>query len=130
MNLTAYSLVGLGSALGGMGRFWLSGWIAQRFGESFPLGTLVVNVTGSFLIGFLDGIGTSEGRILLSPAARQFFMVGIMGGYTTFSSFSLQTMKLLQDGQWTYAAMNVVASVLLCLAGTWIGILAGRSLAN
>jgi CrcB protein len=130
MNFSPYFVVGVGSALGGMGRFWLSGWVAQRFGESFPLGTLIVNVTGSLLIGFLDGVGTSEGRVLLPPATRQFLMVGIMGGYTTFSSFSLQTMKLLQDGQWFYAAMNVVASVLLCLAGTWIGILAGRSLAN
>lgn len=123
-----YLLVGLGSALGGMGRFWLSGLITQRFGEGFPWGTLFVNVTGSFLIGFLAAFGESGGRTGSRPPAvvGQFFMAGICGGYTTFSAFSLQTLRLAQNGEWPQAVMNSAASVGLCLAAVWLGFLAGQ----
>jgi len=116
-----YLWIALGSALGGVGRYWLSGVIARRFGEAFPVGTLVVNATGSFVIGFIASLIRPEGRLLMSASGRQFLMVGICGGYTTFSSFSLQTLNLAREGEWFYAGANVVASVLLCLLAVWLG---------
>jgi len=116
-----YLWIALGSALGGVGRYWLSGVIARRFGEAFPVGTLVVNATGSFVIGFIASLTRPEGRLLMSASGRQFLMVGICGGYTTFSSFSLQTLNLAREGEWFYAGANVVASLLLCLLAVWLG---------
>lgn len=116
-----YLFIGLGSALGGVTRHWLSGFLAQRFGESFPVGTLVVNVTGSFLIGFFATLTGPDGRLLVGPTARNFFMAGICGGYTTFSSFSLQTLNLARDGEWLYAGLNAVLSLALCLVAVWLG---------
>ncbi|MBL9138187.1 MAG: fluoride efflux transporter CrcB [Verrucomicrobiales bacterium] len=113
----------LGSGLGGLARWWLSGLIAARVGETFPWGTLVVNVTGSFAIGLMAGFTGPEGRFLVSPLLRQFFMIGICGGYTTFSSFSLQTWYLAENGEWLRAGANVLLSVALCLAGVWLGYL-------
>ena len=116
-----YLWIALGSAFGGVGRYWLSGVIAQRFGEVFPIGTLVVNVTGSFLIGLVAALGDPEGRFLIHPTTRQFIMVGVLGGYTTFSSFSLQTLNLAREGQWLYAASNAILSLVLCLLAVWLG---------
>lgn len=116
-----YLLIALGSALGGVLRYFLSGVVAQRFGESFPFGTLIVNASGSFLIGFVFTISGTEGRALLSPATRNFLMAGICGGYTTFSSFSLQTLNLARDGEWLHAGLNIFASVALCLVAVWLG---------
>jgi len=119
-----YLSIALGSALGGVARFWLNGVITGffgRFGETFPIGTLIVNVTGSFAIGFFATLTDPDGRLLVSPTARQFFMVGICGGYTTFSSFSLQTLTLARDGEWLYAAGNILLSVVLCLVAVWLG---------
>jgi CrcB protein len=123
-----YLFIAFGSALGGVLRYWLSGIVAHRFGEAFPLGTLVVNVTGSFLIGFIFAISGTEGRMLLPPAARNFLMAGICGGYTTFSSFSLQTLNLARDGEWLYAGLNILGSVALCLVAVWLGHLAAQTL--
>jgi len=94
--------------------------VAGRVGETFPWGTLVVNVVGSVLIGVLAGFGDS-GRIALPAEARQFLMVGVLGGFTTFSSFSLQTLRMLQDGDWMRASGNVFLSVVLCLVAVAIG---------
>jgi CrcB protein len=116
-----YLWIGLGSALGGMARYWLSGVIGERFGEAFPAGTLVVNATGSFVIGFLATLTVPDGRIYLSATVRQFLMLGICGGYTTFSSFSLQTLNLAREGEWLYAGANVALSVVLCLLAVWLG---------
>jgi fluoride exporter len=116
-----YLWIALGSALGGVGRYWLSGVIARGFGEAFPIGTLVVNVTGSFLIGLVAALSEPEGRLLIHPTARQFVMAGILGGYTTFSSFSLQTLNLAREGEWLYAAANAVLSLVLCLLAVWLG---------
>lgn len=111
----------LGAGLGGVLRYWCSGVIARAFGETFPWGTLFVNVVGSVLIGLFATVTGPDGRLLVGPVARQFVMVGIFGGFTTFSSFSLQTLFLAQGGQWALAGANVVLSVVLCLLGVWIG---------
>src|SRR5438477_11466943 len=107
----------IGSALGGGARYWCSGFIAQRIGETFPWGTLIVNVAGSFVIGFFATVTGPDGRLLIPGDARQFVMVGLCGGYTTFSSFSLQTLTLVQDGEWARAGVNVAGSEALCRAG-------------
>ena len=116
-----YILVMLGGALGTGARFWASGFIAERAGELLPLGTLVVNVTGSFAIGFLAALTGPEGRFLVSPLVRQFFMIGVCGGYTTFSSFSLQTLDLVRDGDWFKAGLNTLLSFVCCLTAVWLG---------
>jgi len=116
-----YLWIALGSALGGMARYWLSGVVAQRVGETFPWGTIIVNVSGSFVIGFFATLTGPDGRLLVAGTARQFVMLGICGGYTTFSSFSLQTLTLARDGEWLWAGGNVLISVAFCLAAVWIG---------
>jgi fluoride exporter len=116
-----YILVMVGGALGTGARFWLSGLVAERGGEVFPLGTLVVNITGSFAIGFFAAFTDPEGSLFVSPRVRQFFMIGLCGGYTTFSSFSLQTLDLVRDGDWFKAGMNILLSVVCCLIAVWLG---------
>ena len=118
----------LGSALGGGLRYWLSGLAAHHIGETFPIGTLIVNVTGCFVIGFFAALTGPDGRIFVGTEARQFVMTGICGGYTTFSSFGLQTLNLAQDGEWTLAGLNVVLSVVLCLLAVWLGFVAAAAL--
>src|SRR5487761_2176409 len=110
-----YLWVALGGAIGTTGRYWLSGLVARSIGETFPWGTLIINVTGSFAIGFFSTLTSSEGRFLVGPTGRQFFMTGVCGGYTTFSSFSLQTLGLARDGEWLQAGGNVAGSVITCL---------------
>ena len=119
--MLSYFWVSLGGAIGSAGRFWISGLVAQRYGQIFPMGTLTVNATGSFLIGIFAALADPNGRFLASPSFREFFMIGICGGYTTFSSFSLQTLSLAQDGEWWRAAANAVASFALCLVAVWLG---------
>lgn len=125
--MLAYFWVALGGALGSVSRFWLSGVIAEKVGFTFPWGTLVINVTGSFLIGIFAALGTAEGR--LDPQSRilviQFLMIGVCGGYTTFSAFSLQTLNLLRDREWLYAGGNILLSVVLCMIAVWLGYLLG-----
>jgi CrcB protein len=126
----SYLWVAVGSALGGVARFWCSGFVAQRIGETFPWGTLIVNVVGSFIIGFFATVTGPDGRYLASPTARQFVMIGICGGYTTFSSFSLQTLNLARDGEWTAVSGNIVLSVVSCLVAVWLGHIAAVGLNN
>jgi CrcB protein len=117
--------VALGSALGGVARYWCSGLVARAVGETFPWGTLIVNIVGSFLIGLIAAISGTDGRFIIPPEARQFMMVGILGGFTTFSSFSLQTLTLARDGEWLLAGANIVGSVVLCLIAVWAGHMLG-----
>ncbi len=119
--MVSYILVMLGGALGTGARFCVSGFVAESAGESFPLGTLVVNVTGSFVIGFLAAFTAPEGSVLVSPRARQFLMIGVCGGYTTFSSFSLQTLDFVRDGDWLKAFLNTMLSFACCLGAVWLG---------
>ena len=116
-----YLWVGLGGGLGSIARYWASGFVARHLGETFPFGTLIVNVTGSFLIGFFATLTDTDGRWLVAPSVRTFFMTGVCGGYTTFSSFSLQTLNLMNDGEWLGAGGNILFSVALCLLAVWAG---------
>jgi len=121
MSVAIALWVAVGSALGGVARYWCSGIIANLVGETFPWGTLIVNVMGSFLIGLIATVSGTDGRFIISAEARQFLMVGILGGFTTFSSFSLQTLTLARDGQWLLVGANVMGSVVLCLIMVWAG---------
>jgi len=118
---SVYLWIAVGSALGGVARYWCSGVAARLTGETFPWGTLIVNVAGSFIIGFFATLTGPDGRVFVGSTARQFVMVGICGGFTTFSSFSLQTLNLLNDGEWLRAGANIGASVMLCLIAVWAG---------
>ena len=121
-----YLWVGFGGAFGSVLRFWLSGLIFRHFADAFPLGTLVINVSGSFLIGLLVVLTGPDGRVAISPAMRDGLLIGILGGYTTFSSFSLQTLNLARAGDWMRAGLNVVLSVVVCLLAVWLGHALGR----
>jgi fluoride exporter len=128
MPLQLFLLVASGGALGTAARYALSGTIANAFGETFPWGTLIVNITGSFIIGFFFTLTSPDGRLFVGAQARQFVMTGFCGGYTTFSSFSLQTLNLMRDGEWLYAAWNILGSLSLCMFGVWLGSLAAGML--
>jgi CrcB protein len=130
--MMSYLWVAIGGALGSVGRYWLSGLVAARIGSSFPWGTLAVNVSGSFVIGLLGALTLPEGRMNSGSRAltTQLLMIGVCGGYTTFSSFSLQTLYLLREGEWLYAAGNTLLSVALCLAAVWLGYLLGGALTS
>jgi len=128
--MMAYLWIALGGALGSVGRYWLSGVVTDRTGGAFPWGTLLVNVSGSFLIGLLAALTEPGGRRYLGPSGRQFLMYGLCGGFTTFSAFSLQTLELLREGDLAKAGVNAVGSVLLCLVAVWLGYLLGLSLNN
>lgn len=116
-----YAWIAAGSALGGMSRYWIGGMVDQRIGETFPWGTMVVNIVGSLLIGFVATLTAPDGRFLMSPSLRTFIMVGFCGGYTTYSSFSLQTLNLARDGEWLRAGTYVVMTTALCLFAVWVG---------
>jgi len=124
----AYLWIAIGSALGGMARYGASRAVALRYGETFPWGTLVVNVVGSVVIGFIAALAAPESRIIISPNARQFIMVGLCGGFTTFSSFSLQTLELIRNRNFAEAGGNVLLSVAACMAAVAIGYIAGSAL--
>jgi len=125
--MLAYLWVALGGGIGSVARFWMDGLVSNKFGTSFPWGILVINITGSFVIGVLGAVAGSSGR--MDPESRvfttQFLMIGICGGYTTFSSFSWHTLRLLREGEWLYAGGNVILSVLLCMIAVWLGYLVG-----
>jgi fluoride exporter len=115
-----YLWIALGSALGGVGRHAVSEALVARLDpQGLPWWTILVNVTGSFAIGYVAAVAPP------GPELRLFLMTGVLGGYTTFSAFSLQTLDLAQRGDWTGAALNVVASVALCLAAVFLGFRAG-----
>ena len=119
--LKTYLAVMLGGAAGTGLRMWLSGFLATRYGETFPIGTLVVNVTGCFVIGIFAALTGPEGPFLTSPLTRQFVTIGVLGGFTTFSSFGLQTFNLLADGEWWRGGLNAVLSLVLCILAVWLG---------
>ena len=123
-----YFWIFLGGGLGSIARFAGSDLITRHFGESFPWGTLLVNITGSLVIGFFATLTDTEGRWLVAPSAREFVMIGVCGGYTTFSTFSLQTFTLLRAGEWFKAGANAGLSFALCLVAVWLGHLLAANL--
>jgi fluoride exporter len=119
--MLAIVLVLIGGALGSLWRFWWSGLIARRFGETFPFGTLVVNIVASTALGLLSGFLTHVSDRHLATVLQQLLGVGICGGLSTFSSFSLQTWNLLLERRWLAAVLNIVVSTALCFGGVSLG---------
>ncbi len=124
--LGEFGAIAAGGALGAIMRFWVSGGMYAWLGRSFPYGTLTVNLLGSFLIGIAFILLTE--RLTLGAEVRSFILIGFLGAFTTFSTFSLETLLLLQEGLLVKAAGNILLSVLLCLIATWCGIILARSL--
>lgn len=120
----AYLAVALGGAVGAVARYGLSGWVQHLSGSLFPLGTLAVNVLGSFIIGLL--LQMTTGRFVWSLETRLLLTTGFCGSLTTFSTFSYETLALLEDQQWLAAGGNTLLNVLVCLAATWLGLVVGR----
>jgi CrcB protein len=120
-------LIFFGAGLGGILRYWVSNGVYLLLGRQFPYGTLIVNISGCFLMGLLfililerfNGVG---------PALRALLLIGFLGGYTTFSSFSIETINLIESGKWLSAIMNIVFSTFLCLIAAWAGVIGGRNL--
>lgn len=126
--MITYLWVAVGGALGSIARFGLSSLIANAFGQTFPWGTMAANVSGSLVIGFFATLTGPDGRLLVPGDVRQFVIVGLCGGYTTFSSFSWQTLTLAADGEYLRAGLNVLGSVALCLTAVWLGFMAGGAI--
>jgi len=122
--VTRLVLIGLAGLVGTLGRYALSGYVARRVGETFPTGTLLVNVLGCLLAGFLFVV--MQERFLTSEIVRTTLLIGLLGGFTTFSSFGLQTLTLVREGEFLLAAINVVASNLLALLAVWVGYSFGK----
>jgi fluoride exporter len=112
-------LIGLAGFVGTLSRYWLSGVVARRYGETFPLGTLVVNLSGCFVVGLLYYL--LQERFVVNPTARTIVLIGFLGGFTTFSSLGLQTFTLLQDGEFALAILNLTVSNFVGLFLVWIG---------
>ena len=111
--MLTYFWIMFGGALGSGARFWASGLVANRFGAVFPLGTLFVNVSGSFAIGFFAAFTAPGGPFLVSPRVREFILIGVCGGYTTFSTFSMDTFYLMERGEAMAASAYLLGSVIL-----------------
>lgn len=119
--MLSYFWIMIGGALGTGARVWASGLVSARYGETFPYGTLLVNVVGSLLIGMFAAFSDPSSSPFLSLRIRQFVMIGICGGFTTFSTFSLQTLELARAGDWLRAGLNSVLSLVCCLLAVWAG---------
>ncbi len=126
--MATYLWIALGGALGSMARYASTNLVAGWLGGRFPWGTLLINILGSLVIGAFGALTGPGGRLFVSNDLRLFVMVGICGGYTTFSSFSLQTLDLIHEGAMGRAGLNVVGSVALCMLAVWIGYLAATAL--
>ena len=123
LNLFA---IASGGAVGALMRFWVSGSIYSIYGHDFPYGTLVVNVLGSFLIGLLFVLLNE--RFSLDPTWRAALLIGLLGAFTTFSTFSIETLNLFLAGEMVRAALNIILSVVVCIFATWLGLLIGRQI--
>ncbi len=120
-----YVMVGVGGFIGAIARFWVASFVGARMGTRFPYGTFIINISGSFLIGFIVTLLTAKAH--LSPNWRYLIPVGFIGAYTTFSTFEFETLRTIQDGQFVIAALNVVLSVVLGFMAVWAGAVAGRA---
>lgn len=126
--MSIYLWIAFGSALGGTARFALSGMVARHIGETFPWGTFVINVSGSFVIGLFATLTDPDGRFLVGATTRQFAMTGVPGGFTTYSSFSLQTLALARDGDWLRAGANAFGTFAICFIAVWLGHVSAASI--
>jgi CrcB protein len=126
-----YFWVAVGGAIGSMARLWLGVKVTLLTGLAFPWGTILVNIIGSLVIGFVATLTGPNGRVVVPVNAQAFVMVGLCGGFTTFSAFSLQTLELARDGRLMHAGANIMLSVVLCLGavalGHWLAALFGRA---
>jgi fluoride exporter len=129
--MLTYFWVALGGAIGSVARLWLSVQVGLATGLGFPWGTILVNIIGSLIIGFVATLTGPNGRVAVPIDAQAFVMVGLCGGFTTFSAFSLQTLELARDGRLLHAGANILLSVVLCLTavalGHWLAMLFGRT---
>jgi fluoride exporter len=121
MDAVTYLYIAVGGALGSVARAWMALAVTRLTGPQFPWGTILINIIGSFVIGYFATMTAAGGRWLVTPSARAFVMIGICGGFTTFSSFSLQTLDLLREGHPLGALVNVGLSVVLCLLAVGLG---------
>ena len=126
MTVATLAAVATGGAVGATARYMVSGWVYARFGDGFPTGTLAVNLIGCFFIGLV--MEMTETRFLLPPAVKLFVTVGLLGGFTTFSTYSFETLALLRDGAPGLALLNGAGSLALGLVGVWVGMVAGRGI--
>ena len=118
--------IAAGGAAGSLLRFWMSNWVHSFAERSFPYGTLVVNVLGCLLMGFLFVLFID--RLSDNPVLRAGILIGVLGGFTTFSSFSIETFHLIEQGAWIKAVANMSGSLALCVGATWIGVILGRQI--
>lgn len=119
--MLTYLWIAVGGALATMARYWVNLVFTARFGEAMPWGTIFINISGSLVIGLFAALTETGGRLPVSPEVRNFMLVGLCGGYTTFSSFSLQTLTLIQTGEPGRALANVLISVTACIFAVWLG---------
>ena len=124
--MNKYWMVGIGGFLGAIARFWLGGFISNRLGAKFPYGTFVINISGSYLIGLI--VTLLAERSHWSANWRYLIPIGFIGAYTTFSTFELETFQTLRDGEFLFASLNVVLSVVVGFIAVWLGVITGRSL--
>jgi len=124
--LLKYVMVGIGGCLGSILRFWLGSYIGGKLGTRFPYGTLVINVSGSFLLGIVFALLTA--RASWSPNWRYLLLIGFIGGYTTFSSFEFETLRMIQDGQTGLGLLYVATSVAIGFVAVWGGMIAGKAI--
>jgi len=124
--MNKYWMVGIGGFLGAIARFWLGGFISNRLGAKFPYGTFVINISGSYLIGLI--VTVLAERSHWSANWRYLIPIGFIGAYTTFSTFELETFQTLRDGEFLFASLNVLLSVVVGFIAVWLGVITGRSI--
>ncbi|MDH5257758.1 MAG: fluoride efflux transporter CrcB [Gammaproteobacteria bacterium] len=124
--MTNLIAIAVGGAFGALSRYGASQWVYSLLGRSFPFGTLVVNVAGSFVMGFLAVLLIE--RLVAGPELRAFLMIGFLGSFTTFSTFSLETVNLISSGEVIKAGVNMLISVFVCVTACWFGMLLGRQI--
>jgi fluoride exporter len=124
-KMSNFLLISVGAIIGANVRFWLSDWATQKWGATFPLGTMIINLTGSLVLGFFMTLATD--RLMLDPRWRLLFAVGFLGAYTTFSTYTYESFDLLFKGQWLPGLLNLFGSTLLGVIAVGLGVLLGKT---